>query len=525
VLFNSYTFMLLFLPATLAGFFAISRTHPRLAALWLFAASVFFYGWWNPIYVPLLLGSIVFNFVVGRRLMSTSGDRGPSRRSVVLAIGISANLLLLCYYKYAGFFAGSSNAAFGWNLPLTSVVLPLGISFFTFTQIAFLVDAYKGKALEPNFVHYGLFVTYFPHLIAGPILHHSEMMPQFGKASTYKASSDNFAVGSTIFLIGLCKKIWLADGLAVYANAVFNDANPGDTLTLVNAWGGALAYTFELYFDFSGYSDMAIGVSHMFGIKLPLNFNSPYKSTNIIEFWRRWHMTLSRFLREYLYIPLGGNRKGAFARYRNLLITMVLGGLWHGAGWTFVIWGALHGMYLALNHAWQALQSAIGLQAKRLTLVTTVAGWALTFVSVVVGWVFFRAPDVSTATAILRAMTPGIGPIPVNPSIYDGLHWRLKAALAPLRVYPEQDLSGAFNGQEGVVMWLSIAFAFVIACFLPNTQQLMCHYDPALGAIECPANSSLVWHPTWTWLLLAVVLFVLGMPLTDQISEFLYYQF
>jgi alginate O-acetyltransferase complex protein AlgI len=333
MLFNSYTFIFIFLPITLLVFFSIGgKGHHRIAIAWLVAASLFFYGWWNPAYLSLILGSILFNYAVGVALSNLQAQSSASHltKKIILSFGILVNLFLLAYFKYANFFVDNLNSLSGSNFHLQTIILPLAISFFTFQQITYLVDAYKGETREYNFLHYCLFVTFFPQLIAGPIVHHREMLPQFVKNTIYKFNHQHLAIGLTIFFIGLFKKVVLADGVAVYATPVFEAAEQGVMLTFFEAWAGALAYTFQLYFDFSGYSDMAIGIARMFGIRLPLNFNSPYKSVNIIEFWRRWHITLSRFLRDYLYIPLGGNRKGKFRRYINLMITMLLGGLWHG---------------------------------------------------------------------------------------------------------------------------------------------------------------------------------------------------
>ena len=300
MLFNSYAFIFLYLPLVLLGFFAIARIHQAWAAAWLALASLFFYGYWNPIYVGLLMASIVCNYGFGTWL-----GKAVAQRKRILTLAVSADLLLLGYYKYANFFVDSVNTVSGSDWQVGNIILPLGISFFTFTQIAFLVDTYQGKVKEFNFIHYTLFVTYFPHLIAGPVLHHKEMMPQFALPATYRFNPENMAVGLTIFFIGLFKKVILADGLAEYVGPVFAAHGAGMQLSFIDAWGGALCYTLQLYFDFSGYSDMAIGLSRLFGVTLPLNFHSPYKSVNIVEFWRRWHMTLSRFLRDYLYIPAG----------------------------------------------------------------------------------------------------------------------------------------------------------------------------------------------------------------------------
>jgi alginate O-acetyltransferase complex protein AlgI len=338
MLFTSYEFVLLYLPVVFFIFFFVARRSARAAATWLVVASVFFYGWWNPKFVLLLLASVCFNYSAGYLI----GHDRSRRNKILLVTAIVANLGLLGVFKYANFFITTLNGT-GTHLALLDIVLPAGISFFTFTQIAFLVDAYRGLAKEYDFVHYLLFVTWFPHLIAGPVLHHKQMMPQFADADTYRPHSESISVGLTLFSFGLCKKVLLADQFGLFANPVFDAAAQGVQPHLIAAWVGALAYTLQLYFDFSGYSDMAIGLSRMFNVKLPLNFDSPYKATNIIDFWRRWHMTLSAFLRDYLYFSLGGNRKGRMRRHLNLIATMLLGGLWHGAGWNFVVWGGLHG--------------------------------------------------------------------------------------------------------------------------------------------------------------------------------------
>lgn len=416
MLFNSYSFIFLFLPVVLLGFFQLGRIHPAYAAAWLALSSLFFYGYWNPAYVGLLLGSIVFNYALGIWIAKAGVKQDTRRKTRLLVLAISANLLLLVYYKYANFFLSSINSIAGSGLSLGEIILPLGISFFTFTQIAFLVDTWQGKVKEYNFIHYMLFVTYFPHLIAGPVLHHAEMMPQFARTATYRINWDNIATGLLLFTLGLCKKVLWADSLAPFATAIFDGAAHGmasGTLpTIYEAWSGALAYTLQIYFDFSGYTDMALGIALMFNIHLPINFDSPYKATSIIDFWRRWHMTLSRFLRDYLYIPLGGNRKGKLRRYLNLTITMLLGGLWHGAGWTFVVWGALHGAFLVINHLWRELVSQRCLQWVP-DWIGKLAGGILTFIAVVAAWVVFRADDLAQAMVILNAMF-GIAARPIT---------------------------------------------------------------------------------------------------------------
>ncbi|WP_035384687.1 MBOAT family O-acyltransferase, partial [Ferriphaselus sp. R-1] len=348
-----------------------------------------------------------------------------------------------------------------------------------------------------NFVHYTLFVTYFPHLIAGPVLHHKEMMPQFARPATYRFDYRNMAVGSTIFFIGLFKKVVIADGIASYVGPVFAAPAAGITLTFVEAWGGALCYSLQLYFDFSAYSDMAIGLSRMFGVTLPLNFHSPYKSVNIIDFWRRWHMTLSRFLRDYLYIPLGGNRKGKLRRHLNLFTTMLLGGLWHGAGWTYVVWGGLHGLYLIVNHAWHGLRRALGQDPSRpLPRPLHMASVLVTFLAVVFAWVFFRAADLHTALAISHTMLGGHG-------------FELRSS----------------NGLVSHATRNYLIFALALAWAAPNTQQIMGRYAPALNMPPSERLPRLSWRMSHRWAAASAVVATLGLMSISELSEFIYFQF
>ncbi len=399
MLFNSIEFIFIFLPLVLIGFYAIgARRNGHNAILWLVLASLFFYGWWNPLYLILIITSILFNYFIGSYLGHYSDS---PHAKIVLTLGIGVNLALIGYYKYANFFIDNLNDIASTSYHLETIILPLAISFFTFQQITYLVDAYRGETKDYNFLHYCLFVLFFPQLIAGPIVHHSEMLPQFSNTKIYKFCKSTFALGVAVFLLGLFKKVVLADGVAVYATPVFMASESGEAISFFVAWTGALAYTFQLYFDFSGYSDMAIGVAAMFGIILPINFNSPYKAVNIIDFWRRWHITLSRFLRDYLYYPLGGNRKGLIRRYVNLMVTMLLGGIWHGAGWTFILWGCIHGTYLIINHAWLAL---LGGGRNQSSMFAKVLSRMLTFIAVVVAWVVFRSESVDGAANILKGM-------------------------------------------------------------------------------------------------------------------------
>ena len=516
MLFNSYAFIFIFLPVTLLVFFSIgNKGHHRIAIAWLVAASLFFYGWWNPAYLSLILGSILFNYAVGVALSNSSGS---NLTKIILSFGILVNLFLLAYFKYANFFVDNLNSLSGSNFHLQTIILPLAISFFTFQQITYLVDAYKGETREYNFLHYCLFVTFFPQLIAGPIVHHREMLPQFIKNTIYKFNHQHLAIGLTIFFLGLFKKVVLADGVAVYATPVFDAAEQGVMLTFFEAWAGALAYTFQLYFDFSGYSDMAIGIARMFGILLPLNFNSPYKSVNIIEFWRRWHITLSRFLRDYLYIPLGGNRKGKFRRYINLMITMLLGGLWHGAGWTFVMWGALHGIYLIINHVWRALRRAFGHDLNRSSWWGRSLSMLITFMAVVVAWVFFRAESFAGAINVLQGMS-GIN------GFYLNAEWL--SQLGSLGVYL-QELGIVFapiaiNFNKFWIM--SILLVWFIAWFMPNTQQLLSRYEPAIYSGEIKGWKCLQWQPSRVWTLSIAMLATIAILSLTRISEFLYFNF
>jgi D-alanyl-lipoteichoic acid acyltransferase DltB (MBOAT superfamily) len=521
MLFNSFEFLLGFLPVVFVGFFWLAARSHFLAASWLTLASLFFYAWWNPAYVGLLLVSIVFNFVVGTAIgRSVAAGQGARARALV-TFGIAADLLLLGYYKYADFFLSNVNAALGTQVPLLHIVLPLGISFFTFTQIAFLVDTYQGKAREYRFVHYGLFVTYFPHLIAGPILHHKEMMPQFGQESTYRLSWENVAVGLTIFFMGLFKKTVIADGIAEYVGPVFSAYESGARLPLLDAWAGVIAYSFQLYFDFSAYSDMAIGLSLLFGVRLPLNFHSPYKAVNIAELWQRWHMTLSRFLRDYLFIPLGGMRKSAARRYYALFVTFLLCGLWHGAGWTFVVFGALHGIYLCVNQAWRLMRKRRGWDRPAPSWWGRIVGVSMTYVAWLVGLVYFRSETLPGAHYILQGMSGAQGlvlPYRWLEKWGDFGQW-LAASGVEFQYLP------TFGGGSQLNL---ILLCFVIVWLMPNTQQIMGGYNPALGLprdVPTAGDRWWQWRPTPVWTALTVLVAAWGMLSISELSEFIYFQF
>ncbi|HAM41582.1 MAG TPA: membrane-bound O-acyltransferase family protein [Candidatus Omnitrophica bacterium] len=494
MLFNSYVFLLVFLPATWVLFHRLWAGGNRRSALAsLVAASLVYYGWWSPKYLLLILPLLGVDFLLAKALLHLRTRRPVQAKAIVL-FGISVNLCALGYYKYANFFIDNVNQFLGLHLVLATIILPIGISFFTFQKMAFLVDVYQGKVAQVSLLDYTLFVLFFPQLIAGPIVHHSEVMPQFRDLK--RVSARSLGLGLTILILGLAKKVLLADGAARLASPLFDAVAAGSHLDLLTSWGAALAYTAQIYFDFSGYSDMAIGLGLLFGIRLPINFHSPYQSASIMEFWRRWHITLSRFLRDYLYIPLGGNRKGGVRRYGNLAITMVLGGLWHGAGWTFVIWGALHGSYLIINHGWHALR-------ERLRLITgqphPAWGWlsrGITFLAVVIAWVFFRAADLRTAWDMLRAMGGGYGM--------------------------------AWPSSMGVPALLFTLGLLVISWVAPNTQQLTAYVGPE-GAYRSVARAPMArryrWTPSARWAISIGCTAALCLMMFSQVSEFIYFQF
>lgn len=512
MLFNSYPFLFLFLPIALAGFFLLALWQVRAAAVWLVMASLFFYGWWDVRFLAVLAPSVLFNYLAGRRLGALARAGRDRPRRWLLFAAVTANLALLGYFKYANFFVGSVTALLGGGQSPFNIVLPLGISFFTFTQIAFLVDAARGEVDEFDFVHYSLFVTYFPHLIAGPILHHREMMPQFRSPSKYIPTAENFAAAVAYLSLGLAKKCLIADSFAPDASFVFQSAHHGDAIGAVTAWRGAIAYTLQLYFDFSGYCDMGMGVSRMFGMRMPFNFNSPYQAVGIIDFWRRWHMTLSRFLRDYLYFPLGGNRRGPRRRYVNLMVTMLLGGLWHGANWTFVLWGGLHGLYLIVNHSWQAMRPAAAL-SRVPSVIRIGVSVAVTFSAVVVAWVVFRAPDAATAGRLLAAMAGANGLHPVN------------AVSIPV------SLTGGFEHFNLSPKWgrlfdmLFYATTLAIVFALPNTQQLIEGNWLGTGGSPAPAQRSRLWRSDLAWGVAIGAIGVMAIMSFTRTSEFLYFQF
>ena len=516
MLFNSYSFILVFLPVVWILYVCAQRISWRLASPVLAIASLFFYSWWDLRFLPLLLGSIGVNFLIGRWIEGAIGNEKALTARSWMIFGITLNLAALGFFKYVNFFLDNVAALTGESLSTIQVVLPIGISFFTFQQIAYLIDVRHGNSKRYKLADYSVFVSFFPQLIAGPIVHHREMMPQFERRIGITAN--DMALGISIFVVGLFKKVFIADNLAQFATPIFAAADGGSDITMMEAWGGTLAYTFQIYFDFSGYSDMAIGLGRMFGIKLPINFYSPYRVSSIVEFWRCWHITLSRFLRDYLYISLGGNRHGALRRYGNLFATMLLGGLWHGAGWGFVIWGGLHGIYLCVNHALLAA-------AKHSNAIAAITrqrwiGWLATFLAVVFAWVFFRATTLDGALAIASAMLGADGlTLPGNYAVHLG-------------TLPEH-LGFVYSQKSFVSLgdWAFTGIPFVlaaaaIALWVPNTGRIFLSNDPFYSTEVIPVSSAVLsWRPGLPQAAVISLLLACSMLFASTISEFLYFQF
>ena len=521
MLFNSYIFILAFLPAVLLIYYAIQYYRGRDdGMLFLIAASLVFYGWWNPKYLWLLLFTIIVNFYLGRLL------RYRKIKSLLI-FSVAVNLLLLGYFKYSYFILDGVNGVLGSNIDAGDILLPLAISFFTFQQITFLVDSYKNDVGDYSFSHYCLFVTFFPQLIAGPIVHHKQMLPQFMSGNPFAKINRNIAIGLSIFILGLFKKVILADNIALHASPVFGAAEQGVELTIFEAWGGAIAYSLQLYFDFSGYSDMAIGIARMFGIVLPINFYSPYKATSIIDFWQRWHISLSNFLKDYLYIPLGGNRHGMISRYKNLMLTMLLGGLWHGAGLNFVLWGGVHGLLLVLNHGWNRY---FGSTIRRIRYETFMGGMIkgisilITFLLVTVAWVLFRSESMDGAEMMLQSMI-GANGVSLPPSFKPILNSVIYHISFVDFSYEGMFHNGVFGeAKTGIVM---VVLGLAIVWLMPNTVDLFNHERVVIESEKYRQTGGLTmkWHATIVNAILlsmvaAVCLVMLGKP-----SEFLYFQF
>ncbi len=542
MLFNSFTFILAFLPVTVAGFFAFGQLSRTWALGWLIVASIFFYAWWNPLNVAIMAPSILFNFVLARILLRLAEDeRKQTVARLVLLLGLVFNVMFLGYFKYINFVRGAANDIFGAQFTLTSVILPLGISFITFQKIAFLIDVHSGRVQSFRFRDYLLFVLFFPQLIAGPIVHYREMMPQFHKVEG-RFLKEDVAVGLTLFFFGLFKKVVFADSIAALVTPIYQDAAAGGHISFFVAWMAAFGFTLQIYFDFSGYSDMALGLGRLFNIRLPANFNSPLRASNIIEFWQRWHMTLTRFLTAYMYNPLSlwltrrhlakgrpglGGRNTTFSAFVYLLVfptllTMLVSGIWHGAGYLFIVWGLLHGVYLAVNHAWRLVGPQLWPNRKSYDRFMRPTGLVLTLLAVTVSMVFFRSTTMEGATHILRGMI-GLDGVALPERLFDHLGaagvWLQSVGVTALT-------SGNFMK---LAMWTA-GLLFVALAF-PNTLEILAPYDPALGVKVQPSGSGTApikvpeWAPSVVWATAVAVIVVLGVVNLTGPSEFLYWQF
>jgi D-alanyl-lipoteichoic acid acyltransferase DltB (MBOAT superfamily) len=543
MLFNSYEFIFLFLPITLALFFLFGRVSRNLALGWVVVASLFFYAWWRPLNVFIIAPSILVNYVLARILVRVAADKSRARvANAVLVIGIVFNVCFLGYFKYVNFLTAAVNDLTGSNFVLTQVILPLGISFITFQKIAFLIDVHSRRIASFTLRDYCLFVLFFPQLIAGPIVHYREMMPQFHRVSC-RFDKDNMSVGLTLFVIGLFKKAVLADGVAAHVTPVYDLAAAGGHVPLLSAWIAALGFTLQIYFDFSGYSDMALGLGRCVGVKLPPNFDSPLKASSIIDFWLRWHMTLTRFLTAYLYNPLvlsltrrrfakglsgvGGRSSSPGAFFQLLagptLLTMFVSGFWHGAGYLFILWGLLHGVYLTINHAWRIVGPRLWTNKESYARAMNPVGFVLTFLSVVFAIVLFRSSTVPAAVDVLRGML-GLNGMTLPPQIYDHLG-TLVGMLHPIISISS---GGALRDLVLAMAW--VAGLLVIALTFPNSLQLLARYEPALGVKERPNDLGwlgrrLKWSPTMPWAIGVSVLVAAAIIGIGAKSEFLYWQF
>lgn len=470
------------------------RVDDRLGKYVIIAFSIVFYAWWNPAHTFILLGSIVANFTLARAILAL---QGRTWTVWLVVTGVVGNLLTLGYYKYFAFLLESLNAFVEPPLPVPDILLPIGISFFTFQQIGFLVDYYRGRVETPRFSDYLFIVSFFPHSIAGPIVRIGELQPILVARTQWRLRADELAVGFTIFAIGLFKKTVLVDPISQYVDGLYLAAAEGHPMGFVDGWVAGMAYGFQIYFDFSGYSDMAIGLAYLFGVKLPVNFFSPYRAASIREFWRRWHITLSRFLRDYLFIPLGGSRHGLPRTIAALTLTMTLGGLWHGANWTFVIWGALHGAYLSVNHIVRTLGLGRGLSPGIRAMLHPLAV-LLTFAAVSFAWVFFRSDSVETALVLVRGMA-GLG----------GWHTIVGSELVSmLPVYC-------------LIVWV-----------MPNTLELFRKFRPAIHAEDYDGDNPpgriekrLAFDFSRQWAVLAAGIFIVAWLAISNLSPFIYFQF
>ncbi len=543
MLFNSYVFIFGFFPVSLIGFYLLARFFgPSPAKLWLGLVSVVFYGWWNPAFVALLLCSVGGNFLISRFICRHADNTRLQTRFLWLGIGL--NLLPLIFFKY--FFAMVMFSHKVGLLPfdLSNMILPLGISFFTFTQIGYLVDCQQGLVKESRFIDYLLFVTFFPHLIAGPILHNREIMPQFADEKTYRFNPQNLSVGLTLFVMGLFKKVILADNIAPCADAGF--AHVG-SLTQIDAVTTVMAYSMQLYFDFSGYSDMAIGLAAMFGVRFPLNFNSPYKARSIIDFWARWHMTLTRYLTLLVYNPVSlwmtrrriargvpANKKAmaTFGGFVSMIafpifLTMLVSGIWHGAGFQFIVFGLLHAIYLTINHAWKIFRPKAADKTGVADFVDGVWKVALTYLAVVLAQIFFRASSVHDAVTIIKAVAGAHGSgLPLVVHFGMTAHNPVLNLLARLHIVSEGPIyTYGLVTKILVINLMLIGLAYLIVWATPNAAQILGAYSPALQNPEKMKYGWLSWRPNLVWAAIIAVLFFYAYTQLGHPSRFLYFQF
>ncbi len=540
MLFNSIPFVFGFLPLVLAGFYTLGHWRRDWAILWLILASLCFYAWWRPLNVLLITPSILVNYVLARIILRRVDDR-PAIARIALLTGILFNLCFLGYFKYINFLGVVAGDVFGVNMVFTNVILPLGISFITFQKIAFLIDVNSGRVTSFTLKDYALFVLFFPQLVAGPIVHYREMMPQF-HAAPCRFRADDMAIGIVLFSFGLFKKTVLADSIAIYVSPLYADAARGAQITLFHGWIAAIGFMLQVYYDFAGYSEMALGLARFFGVKLPVNFYSPLKAPSIIEFWQHWHMTLTRFLTAYLYNPMtlsltrrrmargarASSASSSPAAFITLIafptiVTFAICGIWHGAGYTYIIWGFIHGALLSINQAWRALRRAYLPQWKTVGVPLRLVGRALTFISVVTAIVVFRAPTVGAAVAIWQGMI-GINGATMPQAYFDHAG-SLAAALQMAHVRPDPSSGASF-----IAAWVWIVGLLAIAWIMPNVLQMLRNYEPALGISAKPPpgekpNLWLSWQPSTAWSVSMAVLAAAGILSLGQLSEFLYWQF
>ncbi|HPV43783.1 MAG TPA: MBOAT family protein [Spirochaetota bacterium] len=479
--------MFLFLPVAWGLYFVFNRYTGKAAGqLWLFVCSLFFYAWWNILYLPLLLGSILVNFYAGRMLQGEFAAFNRIPRKAILAAGLAFNIGLLGYCKYSNFLIKTINSAAGTGISLLNIMLPLGISFFTFMQISFLMDVYRGRTEEKSILLYGVFASFFPYIVSGPITRHEELVPQLEEHDKQSLNHSNISAGIFLFAVGLFKKTFIADTLAIWANRGFDTVN---ALNFFEAWLTSLSYTFQLYFDFSGYTDMALGTALFFNLRLPINFDSPYKSLSIQEFWRRWHMSLSRFLRDYVYISLGGSRSGEIRTYVNTFLTFLVAGIWHGAGWTFILWGIAHGCALIVQRLW----------GKTSIRLHKAVSWFITFNFINAAWVIFRAKDLDGAINVYRGML-GLNGVLLSSKL-KGLTF-LKSLGVEFGNWP------AVIGKDLSYMVYFIAAAAIVAFIGRNSNE----FSEKL-------------NPGWTWFLFISIILGIGLIHVTRISNFLYANF